>query len=59
MLTTRCRFYYDDQRKIDGSSLYINIDGDAHGDFYVELAEIKSQGHWHQTFVKDLGYQRF
>ncbi|KAJ6084422.1 hypothetical protein N7486_011222 [Penicillium sp. IBT 16267x] len=53
------KFYYADQRKLDGSPLYVGIDGDAHGKFYVELAEIKSQGHWHQTFVKDVGYQRF
>ncbi|KAJ5565228.1 hypothetical protein N7513_001470 [Penicillium frequentans] len=53
------KFYYADQRKVDGSPQYVNIDGDAHGSFYVELAEIKSQGQWHQTFVKDLGYQRF
>lgn len=59
MLTGRCRFYYADQRKLDGSPLYVNIDGDAHGSFYVELAEITSQGYWHQTFVKELGYQRF
>lgn len=59
MLTYQYRFYYADQRKVDGSPQYVNIDGDAHGSFYVELAEIKSQGQWHQTFVKDVGYQRF
>ncbi|KAJ5921479.1 hypothetical protein N7466_009805 [Penicillium verhagenii] len=53
------KFYYADQRKIDGSPIYVGIDGEAHGEFYVGLAELKSQGHWHQTFVKDVGYHRF
>ncbi|KAJ5631676.1 short-chain dehydrogenase [Penicillium longicatenatum] len=53
------KFYYADQRKPDGSSISIAIDGEAHGKFYVQLAEIKSQDDWHQTFVKDIGYQRF
>ncbi|KAJ5933992.1 hypothetical protein N7454_006321 [Penicillium verhagenii] len=53
------KFYYADQRKIDGAPSHFGLDGEAHGEFYVDLAEVKSQGHWHQTFVKDVGYQRF
>lgn len=37
----------------------MDIDGEAHGKFYVELAESKVQGPWQQTFVKGLGYKDF
>lgn len=33
--------------------------GEAHGKFYVELAEGESQGLWQQTFVKGVGYKHF
>lgn len=57
--TDKCRFYYGDERKADGSPAYFDIDGEAHGKFYVQLAEDKSQGPWQQTFVKDVGYKQF
>jgi hypothetical protein len=53
-----CRFYYGDERKIDGTAAF-RVDGEAHGKLYVELAEGKSQGPWQQTFVKDVGYKQF
>ncbi|GAB7353354.1 hypothetical protein MBLNU459_g3839t1 [Dothideomycetes sp. NU459] len=53
------KFYYADERKADGSPPYSNIDGEAHGKFYVDLAEGESQGPWQQTFVKEQGYKRF
>ena len=54
-----CRFYYGDERKADGSSASMDIDGEAHGKFYAQLAEGKSQGPWQQTFVKGIGYKHF
>ncbi|KAL1593714.1 hypothetical protein SLS60_010446 [Paraconiothyrium brasiliense] len=33
------KFYYADERKSDGSPSYNAIDGEAHGQFYAELAE--------------------
>lgn len=56
---TAFRFYYADERKEDGSAAFMDINGEAHGKFYAELAESKSQGPWQQTFVKDLGYKSF
>ncbi|KAJ5994688.1 short-chain dehydrogenase [Penicillium waksmanii] len=56
---TKRRFYYADERKPDGTPAYSKISGEAHGKFYAELAEHKSQGPWQQTFVKDVGYKHF
>ena len=58
-ILTKCRFYYGDERKADGSAAYFDIDGKAHGTFYAQLAESKSQGPWQQTFVKGVGYKHF
>lgn len=55
---TTTRFYYADERKADGAPKYA-IDGDAHADIFWDLANGKSQGPWHQTFVKGVGYQKF
>ncbi len=52
------RFYYADERKADGAPKY-QIDGDAHADLFWELAEADTQGPWHQTFVKGVGYKKF
>jgi hypothetical protein len=56
---TGCRFYYADERKVDGSAAYFDIDGEAHGSFYVQLAEGGEQRVWLQTFVKGVGYKKF
>lgn len=53
------RFYYADERKPDGSPVGSAINGEAHGNFFAELAETDVQGDWHQTFVKDAGYKQF
>ena len=56
---TACRFYYADQRQADGSPVYNAIDGDAHAELFLELAEGKVQGPWQQTFVSGTGYADF
>jgi len=53
------KFYYADERKSDGSPAFSAIDGEAHGRFYVQLAEDERQGPWLATFVKDSGYVDF
>ncbi|KAF2024247.1 putative short-chain dehydrogenase [Setomelanomma holmii] len=53
------KFYYADERKEDGSAAYADINGEAHGKHYVELAEGKEQGPWQQTFVGGKGYTPF
>ncbi|KAJ0366353.1 hypothetical protein COL154_003943 [Colletotrichum chrysophilum] len=42
----------------DGSAAF-KIDGEAHSEIFVELAEAKTQGPWLQTFVKGIGYKDF
>jgi hypothetical protein len=46
---------YTDERKADGSATYIDIDGEAHGRLYMQLAEGPLHGQWRQTFVKGVG----
>ena len=53
------RFYYADERQADGQPCYKGVDGPAHGDYYVHLAELKEQGPWQSTFVKGKGYVDF
>lgn len=53
------RFYYADERKPDGSPAFRDVDGDAHAEMYVSLAEGDEQGPWQQTFVKGVGYKKF
>ncbi|KAK8112069.1 uncharacterized protein PG998_008526 [Apiospora kogelbergensis] len=53
------KFYYADERKPDGAPMYGDINGDAHGEMYTELAEGTTQGPWSQTFVKGVGYKKF
>ncbi|TFK47153.1 putative short-chain dehydrogenase [Heliocybe sulcata] len=52
-------FYYADERKADGQPVVNAIDGDAHGDFYYELAQDAKQRPWLATFVKGKGYVHF
>jgi hypothetical protein len=37
----------------------MKIDGDAHGEFYAQLAAHEGEVPWHATFVKDQGYRAF
>ncbi|KAF3076712.1 hypothetical protein CFAM422_001828 [Trichoderma lentiforme] len=53
------KFYFADERKIDGDPVYAAIDGPAHAAFYTELAKKKTQGPWNATFVKGRGYVAF
>ncbi|KFX86929.1 hypothetical protein V490_08715 [Pseudogymnoascus sp. VKM F-3557] len=53
------KFYYSDERKADGAPVYSAVNGEAHGELYLQLAEGKSQGPWQQTFVKGIGYKKF
>ncbi|MCJ1282606.1 hypothetical protein MMC26_001931 [Xylographa opegraphella] len=53
------KFYYADERKADGSAACFDIDGEAHGSLYIQLAEGRLQGPWLQTFVKGVGYKHF
>ncbi|PNP39568.1 hypothetical protein TGAM01_v203910 [Trichoderma gamsii] len=53
------KFYYADERKLDGDPVYGEIDGDAHGVFYSQLIDQKEQGPWNATFVKGQGYTSF
>ena len=52
-------FFYADERKSDGSLKGMAIDGDAHAEFYLQLAKQESSLPWHATFVKDQGYVKF
>lgn len=54
-----CSFFYADERNADGSLKGMAIDGDAHAEFYVQLAKQESKLPWHATFVKDQGYVYF
>ena len=54
-----CSFYYADERNADGSLKGMAIDGEAHADFYLELAKQESNIPWHATFVKDQSYVEF
>ncbi|KND87547.1 hypothetical protein TOPH_07814 [Tolypocladium ophioglossoides CBS 100239] len=56
---SRGRFYYADERNADGSPAYAAISGQAHGDFYTQLAEGKTQIPWLATFVGGAGYVDF
>ncbi|MCJ1456198.1 hypothetical protein MMC28_006558 [Mycoblastus sanguinarius] len=53
------KFYYADERTSDGAPMYKDLSGSAHADFYIGLAESKTQGPWQATFVKGSGYTEF
>ncbi|KAL1607133.1 hypothetical protein SLS59_002837 [Nothophoma quercina] len=52
-------FFYADERNADGSIKGMQLDGDAHADFYAQLASGEGEVPWHATFVKGQGYVRF
>ncbi|KAE9381996.1 hypothetical protein N431DRAFT_491262 [Stipitochalara longipes BDJ] len=52
-------FYYTDERFHDGGGVFVDIDGQAHADFYSELVRRKNQGPREATFVKGKGYVDF
>ncbi|OCT47749.1 hypothetical protein CLCR_03708 [Cladophialophora carrionii] len=53
------RFYYADERTIEGAPAYRNISGEAHAEEYLKIADRKDQGPWWYTFVKGTGYKDF
>ncbi|PVH79201.1 hypothetical protein DL98DRAFT_461433 [Cadophora sp. DSE1049] len=60
------RFFYADERFPDGKLKGAAVDGDAHGEFYVQSAKQGGGGvegneriPWHATFVKGKGYVYF
>lgn len=54
------RFFYADERNTDGSIKGMQIDGDAHAEFYAHLASGEGGDvPWHATFVKGEGYKSF
>ena len=53
------RFFYADERTADGGLAGMKLDGDAHADFYAQLASGEIEVPWHATFVKGHGYVKF
>ncbi|RDW63386.1 hypothetical protein BP6252_10931 [Coleophoma cylindrospora] len=53
------RFFYADERNADGSIKGMQLDGDAHADFFAQLASGEGEIPWHATFVKGQGYVKF
>lgn len=58
-MTGASRFFYADERHQDGKLKGMEVDGDAHGDFYAQLASHEENVPWHATFVKDKSYVQF
>jgi hypothetical protein len=52
-------FYFGDERRENAAPIFRDIGGDAHAEFYYELATKKEQGPWEATFVKGVGYVDF
>ncbi|MCJ1444006.1 MAG: hypothetical protein MMC23_004506 [Stictis urceolatum] len=52
------KFYYVDERNEAGESVMGDIDGEAHGEVFLELSRMPEQGAWDWTFVKGKGYVR-
>ncbi|KFY93873.1 hypothetical protein V500_03501 [Pseudogymnoascus sp. VKM F-4518 (FW-2643)] len=53
------RFFYADERHADGKNKGMDLDGDAHGEFYAQLADHEANVPWQATFVKGKGYVKF
>jgi hypothetical protein len=52
-------FFYADERTADGTQKGMQLDGDAHAEFYAQLASGVGEVPWHATFVKGQGYVKF
>ena len=52
-------FFYADERNGDGSLKGMQLDGDAHAEFFAKLASGEGEVPWHATFVKGQGYVKF
>lgn len=53
------RFFYADERNQDGAQKGMDLDGDAHADFYAELAKQERHFPSQAPFVKGQGYVKF
>jgi hypothetical protein len=53
------RFYYCDERTADGEPVYNNVDGQAHADVFLQLAEQEKQEEPILTFVSGKGIVKF
>ncbi|KAM3157108.1 hypothetical protein ABEW05_002300 [Botrytis cinerea] len=53
------RFYWADERTTEGGHVGKAIDGEAHGEFYYELATSEDPLTWDATFVAGKGYVDF
>ncbi len=53
-------FFYADERNADGSQKGMQLDGEAHAEFFAQLAAGEGVDvPWHATFVKGRGYVKF
>jgi hypothetical protein len=59
MTNTSNSFFYADERNADGSQKGMQLDGDAHAEFFAQLANGEGEVPWHATFVKGQGYAKF
>lgn len=53
------RFYFTDERLMDGKPARELMDSSARGELYLRLSEHATQGPWHYTYVKNAGYKDF
>ncbi|KAI4859008.1 NAD(P)-binding protein [Hypoxylon rubiginosum] len=53
------KFYYADERHENGVYMTTDLNGDAHGEVYLELAKDPKQRAWDYVFVKGKGYVEF
>lgn len=53
------RFYYADERKEHGGAANTDVSGKAAAEFYLELAEGKTDVPWQATHVKGAGFVHF
>jgi len=59
LTTINHRFFYVDERKPDGASGGMDIDGPAHADFFASLLDGEGDVPTLATFVKGKGYVDF
>lgn len=57
-MTNHGRFYFADERQPDGGLSYKGVDGPAHAEMYLKLAEDPEQGPSLHTFIKGVGYKK-
>ncbi|KAF2734069.1 hypothetical protein EJ04DRAFT_494011 [Polyplosphaeria fusca] len=53
------RFFYADERTETGAPVGSAVDGDAHAEFYAQLANHEGDVPWSATFVKGKNYAKF